>query len=311
MIGAIILGFFAGVIGRLLMPGDVFRHMSGPASWATSLVLGLVGAWVGWLLFTGLLGIGDDDIFDLGGILSAIIGVLIVLPIAGFVLRLFRPLARAHGRRAGRLSTAARGADRFRGVKLTHIGGPTALIELGGWTLLTDPTFDAPGGHYNFGWGRRRTRSPAPRSRPGDLPPIDAVLLSHDHHEDNLDAGRARAAAGRRRRRHHRVGREAARRRRPRAARLGGDAARGARARPTMEIIATPCRHGPPLSHPIVGDVIGFTLIGRSGRVVWISGRHRALRRRARGGGPVGDRRRARCTSAACSSRSPGPRATR
>ena len=30
---------------------------------------------------------GDDDPFDLGGILSAIIGVLIVLPIAGFVLR--------------------------------------------------------------------------------------------------------------------------------------------------------------------------------------------------------------------------------
>jgi len=84
---AFLLGFFAGVIGRLLMPGDVFRHMSGPASWATSLVLGLVGAWVGWLIFTGLLGIGDDDIFDLGGILSAIIGVLIVLPIAGFVLR--------------------------------------------------------------------------------------------------------------------------------------------------------------------------------------------------------------------------------
>jgi uncharacterized membrane protein YeaQ/YmgE (transglycosylase-associated protein family) len=87
MIGAIILGFVAGIIGRVLMPGDVFRHMSGPASWATSLVLGLVGAWVGWLVFTKLLGIGDDDIFDLGGILSAIIGVLIVLPIAGFVLR--------------------------------------------------------------------------------------------------------------------------------------------------------------------------------------------------------------------------------
>jgi uncharacterized membrane protein YeaQ/YmgE (transglycosylase-associated protein family) len=87
MIGAIILGFLAGVIGRVLMPGDVFRHMSGPASWATSLVLGLVGAWVGWLIFTKLLGIGDDAIFDLGGILSAIIGVLIVLPLAGIVLR--------------------------------------------------------------------------------------------------------------------------------------------------------------------------------------------------------------------------------
>ena len=87
MIGAIILGFVAGIIGRMLMPGDVFRHMSGPASWATSLVIGLIGAAVGWAIFTGLLGIGDDDMFDLGGILSAIIGVLIVLPIAGFVLR--------------------------------------------------------------------------------------------------------------------------------------------------------------------------------------------------------------------------------
>ena len=69
------------------MPGDVFRHMSGPQSWLVSLVIGLIGAVVGWLIFTGLLGIGDEDVFDLGGILSAIIGVLIVLPIAGFVLR--------------------------------------------------------------------------------------------------------------------------------------------------------------------------------------------------------------------------------
>jgi hypothetical protein len=38
----------------------------------------------------------------------------------------------------------------LRDVRLTHIGGPTTLIELGGWTLPTDPTFDAPGGHYNF-----------------------------------------------------------------------------------------------------------------------------------------------------------------
>jgi len=87
MIGALILGFLAGVIGRVLMPGDVFRHMNGPTSWLVSLVLGLIGAAVGWLIFTKLLGIGDEDVFDLGGILSAIIGVLIVLPIAGFVLR--------------------------------------------------------------------------------------------------------------------------------------------------------------------------------------------------------------------------------
>src|SRR3954452_4513374 len=87
MIGALILGLLAGAIGRALMPGDAFRHMSGPSSWLASLVLGLVGAAVGWLIFTKLLGIGDTDVFDLGGILSAIIGVLIVLVIAGFVAR--------------------------------------------------------------------------------------------------------------------------------------------------------------------------------------------------------------------------------
>ena len=36
-----------------------------------------------------------------------------------------------------------------------------------------------------------------------------------------------------------------------------------------MKITATPCRHGPPLSHPIVGDVIGFAL---DDGVLWISG---------------------------------------
>ena len=54
---------------------------------------------VGWLIFTALLGIGDDDVFDLGGLLSAIIGVLIVLPIAGFALRRARDVARAQAAR--------------------------------------------------------------------------------------------------------------------------------------------------------------------------------------------------------------------
>jgi uncharacterized membrane protein YeaQ/YmgE (transglycosylase-associated protein family) len=86
VIGALILGFLAGAIARLLMP-DVFSSMRGWRSWALSTVLGLCGAALGWVIFTKWLGIGDDDVFDLGGILSAIIGVLIVLPIAGFVLR--------------------------------------------------------------------------------------------------------------------------------------------------------------------------------------------------------------------------------
>jgi uncharacterized membrane protein YeaQ/YmgE (transglycosylase-associated protein family) len=87
VIGALILGLVAGIIGRALVPNDAFSGMSGPKSWLVSLVLGLVGAFVGYLIFTSLLGIGDDDAFDLGGILSAIIGVVIVLLIAGMVLR--------------------------------------------------------------------------------------------------------------------------------------------------------------------------------------------------------------------------------
>jgi uncharacterized membrane protein YeaQ/YmgE (transglycosylase-associated protein family) len=87
MIGALILGLLAGFIGRALVPNDVFADMSGPKSWGVSIVLGLVGAALGYVVFTLGLGIGDDDAFDLGGIVSAIIGVVIVLLIAGFALR--------------------------------------------------------------------------------------------------------------------------------------------------------------------------------------------------------------------------------
>src|SRR5919198_2351025 len=87
MIGALLLGLVAGFIGRAIVPNDVFEEMEGPRSWLASIVLGLVGAVVGWLIFTALLGIGDTDVFDWGGILSALIGVVIVLLVAGLVMR--------------------------------------------------------------------------------------------------------------------------------------------------------------------------------------------------------------------------------
>jgi uncharacterized membrane protein YeaQ/YmgE (transglycosylase-associated protein family) len=87
MIGAILFGFVAGFIGRALVPNDVFEGMEGPKSWLVSIILGLVGAIVGWLIFTAALGIGDDDAFDWGGILSALIGVVIVLLLAGFIAK--------------------------------------------------------------------------------------------------------------------------------------------------------------------------------------------------------------------------------
>ena len=87
MLGAVLLGLVAGAVARALMPGDVFRNMSGPTSWLVSIALGLAGAILGYLIFTVGLGIGDTDVFDFGGIISAIIGTLIVLAVVGFFLR--------------------------------------------------------------------------------------------------------------------------------------------------------------------------------------------------------------------------------
>jgi uncharacterized membrane protein YeaQ/YmgE (transglycosylase-associated protein family) len=73
MIGAIILGIVAGFLGRLLMPGR------DPMGFFATILLGLAGAVVGFLLFTELLGIGDNSMFDLGGLVGAVIGVMILL----------------------------------------------------------------------------------------------------------------------------------------------------------------------------------------------------------------------------------------
>jgi len=155
-------------------------------------------------------------------------------------------------------------------LKLTYIGGPTALLEFGGVRLLTDPTFDAAPRAYSPGpYTLRKTMSPAIDA--DAVEEVDAVLLSHDHHFDNLDeAGRAflkragkvfTTAAG--------------------AQRLGGNAvalapyetatvtnARG----DAITITATPARHG-----PVNGDrgpVIGFVLSSgnSAGGDVYVSG---------------------------------------
>jgi L-ascorbate metabolism protein UlaG (beta-lactamase superfamily) len=158
-------------------------------------------------------------------------------------------------------------------VRVTHIGGPTALIEAGGWRLLTDPTFDPPGRRYSFGWGTSSRKTAGPALAAADLPPIDAVLLTHDHHGDNLDtAGRALLPA---------AGTVLTT---PSGARRLGGNARGlapwsttrlqAPGRTTIDVTATPARHGPPLSRPITGDVTGFALhwAGQEHGVLWISG---------------------------------------
>lgn len=166
-------------------------------------------------------------------------------------------------------------------VRVTHVGGPTVLIEVAGWRILTDPTFDEPGRRYKFGWGTASTKVAGPALDVAELGELDAVLVTHDHHADNLDdAGRSLLPTAR-----HVVTTVSGARRlrvggpdRPAVSAVGVEdwqrITLEAPDRPPITITATPCRHGPPFSHPVVGDVIGFVLEwdGQTDGVLWISG---------------------------------------
>jgi uncharacterized membrane protein YeaQ/YmgE (transglycosylase-associated protein family) len=73
MVGALILGLLAGYLARILTPGRT------PKGLLITLLLGVAGAWVGYLIFTELLGIGDTEAFDLGGLPGAVIGTMLLL----------------------------------------------------------------------------------------------------------------------------------------------------------------------------------------------------------------------------------------
>ncbi|HEY9132326.1 MAG TPA: MBL fold metallo-hydrolase [Dyella sp.] len=153
---------------------------------------------------------------------------------------------------------------------LTLIGGPTVLIEYGPIRLLTDPTFDPPGLYRETPVRFEKTSGPALSIE--QIGRVDAVLLSHDHHFDNLDnAGRAMlpsvskvftTKAG--------------------AQRLGGNALgldpfettrlEGANGEGLL-VTATPARHGPVGIEPMSGDVVGFALgRERPGDLLYVTG---------------------------------------
>ena len=73
MVGAIILGLVAGYVAKALVPGK------DPGGFFVTILLGLVGSLIGFLIFTELLGIGDNDVFDLGGLIGAILGTVLLL----------------------------------------------------------------------------------------------------------------------------------------------------------------------------------------------------------------------------------------
>ena len=146
------------------------------------------------------------------------------------------------------------------------VGGPTAVLEFAGLRILTDPSFDPPGDTPH---GLHKLAGPA--VAPDDVLPIDLVLLSHDHHDDNLDtSGRAFLA---------RAGRTLTTT--AGAQRLGGNATGlepwesleverpGGR---TLTITAVPAQHGPDGTDHLTGPVIGFVLTAPDVPTLYVSG---------------------------------------
>ncbi len=167
---------------------------------------------------------------------------------------------------------------------LTYIGGPTAMLELGGLRFLTDPTFDTPGQEYTTGpVTLHKTTGPAKSAE--SLGTIDIVLLSHDHHFDNLDHAGRRLLGSATKVLTTPAG----------AARRGGNAIGLANWQrldlPTVDgrvlsVTGTPARHGPPDGDrgPVTGFVLAFQdapqyAIYISGDTVWYQGVAEVARR--------------------------------
>jgi L-ascorbate metabolism protein UlaG (beta-lactamase superfamily) len=161
------------------------------------------------------------------------------------------------------------------GTRLQLLGGPTVVIEYGGLRLLTDPTFDDPG-EFDTGRGYNLVKTKGPALSAEEVEPIDVVLLSHDHHADNLDTrGRAFLAdvplvlttvSG--------------------AERLGAHATALAPwsyvdlPRPqggTVRITGVPAQHGPDGTEHLIGEVSGFILSGEGVPTVYVSGDNASL----------------------------------
>ena len=166
---------------------------------------------------------------------------------------------------------------------IRYLGGPTALIEIGTTRLLTDPTFDAPG-DYPLGT-RTLVKTVGPALTPAEVGAVDAVLLSHDQHPDNLDAaGRTYAldsplvlstASAR-----ERLGSPVRT-----LANWGSCSLEGG-----VRITGVPAQHGPDGSEHLVGEVTGFVIEAEGQPTIYVSGDNASLdivRRIAENVGPI------------------------
>jgi L-ascorbate metabolism protein UlaG (beta-lactamase superfamily) len=172
-------------------------------------------------------------------------------------------------------------------IRVTHLTTATAIIEIDGLRLLTDPALDPPGQRYSFRFGLSSKKTEAPALPPGGIGPIDAVLVSHDHHADNLDAAGRALLPGAKRVLTTVSG----------ARRLGGNATGLAPWASTelvspgglrVKVTATPARHGPPGVTLVEWETTGFLLewegqekggLYISGDTVWFGGIEEIARR--------------------------------
>jgi L-ascorbate metabolism protein UlaG (beta-lactamase superfamily) len=157
-------------------------------------------------------------------------------------------------------------------LSVTLIGGPTALLEYGGLRLLTDPTFDAAPRDYGRDPDPSLHKTEGPALGADEVGDVDVVLLSHDHHPDNLDeAGRAFLS---------RAGRVLTT---TAGAERIGSGATGMQPWETtrvgaVRVTAVPAQHGPDGTDHLTGPVIGFVLRADGLPEVYVSGDNASVR---------------------------------
>jgi L-ascorbate metabolism protein UlaG (beta-lactamase superfamily) len=149
-------------------------------------------------------------------------------------------------------------------VNVTYLGGPTVILEIDGLRLITDPTLDAAGVMFmiNDKPGYWKTEGPAIT----DVGHIDAVLLSHDQHGDNLDNAGRELLKKVNNTFTTKIGAE----------RLGGNSTglapwESVALTDGITITGTPARHGPAGVEKITGDVTGF-IVSANGIQIYITG---------------------------------------
>jgi L-ascorbate metabolism protein UlaG (beta-lactamase superfamily) len=160
-------------------------------------------------------------------------------------------------------------SDRPWGITLTTLGGPTVLLEVGGHRLLTDPTFDEPG-EYPVG-NRALVKTAPPAMDLSSVGSVDAVLLSHDQHPDNLDhGGRAFLSSAPRTlstmSAADRIGPPVEQLGRWQTVELGA-----------LRVTGVPAQHGPDGTEHLTGEVTGFLLRGDGLPTVYVSGDNASL----------------------------------